>query len=190
MSKIFVDFEFTRIHQFTTPVSIGIISEDGNHEFYAEFTDFDKNQVDAWLEQNVFNLLTLTDKPTQFFESEGALTQIKGPVPFVVNTEGGLNDWLTALHYPRITFASFGLAYDFILFRELFKTTKIELPSNLNGFGFDVATLLQMQGFNPNREGVKEQFVNMGSDAKHNALYDAHVARNIYLKIMSEQRTS
>jgi len=66
MSKIFIDFEFTRAHQYTTPISIGIVSEDGEKEFYSEFTDFDENQVDEWLEQNVLNLLSLTEKPTRY----------------------------------------------------------------------------------------------------------------------------
>ena len=110
-------------------------------------------------------------------------------MPFVVNTVGGLNDWLKGLNSPVITLASFGLTYDSVLFRELFKTAKIDVPANCNGYGFDVSTLLQIYGLNPNIEGTKEHFVNMGNNEKHNALYDAHVARNIYLKIINEEFT-
>jgi len=186
VSKIFIDFEFTRMHQYTTPISVGIVSEDGRREFYAEFTDFDKNQIDEWLEQNVLNLLLLTEKPTNYLQSDDIATKAKGSVPFVVNTVGGLNDWIKELNYPVITLASYGLAYDSILFRELFKNAGIDMPPNCNIFGFDISTLLQIYGGDPNIEGAKERYVDMGSDEKHNALYDAHVARNIYLKIINK----
>ena len=44
MTKIFFDTEFTGLHQKTTLISIGLVSEDGR-EFYAELTDYDKSQV-------------------------------------------------------------------------------------------------------------------------------------------------
>jgi len=186
MSNIFVDFEYTRAHQYTTPISVGIVSEDGEKEFYAEFTDFDKNQIDEWLEQNVFNSLTLTDKPEKYFVKEGAITQVKGSVHFIVNSVGGLNDWLKELNYSKIILASYGGSYDYVLFKELFKTAGIDYPPNLNDFGFDVATLFQIHGLNPNIEGEKEKSVDAGSNSKHNALFDAHVARKIYQKITNE----
>ena len=52
--KIFLDTEFTGLHQYTTLISIGIISEFGD-TFYAEFSDYDKNQVDNWIQENVIN---------------------------------------------------------------------------------------------------------------------------------------
>ena len=39
--KIFFDFEFTGLTMKTTPISLGMVTEDG-HKFYAEFTDYDK----------------------------------------------------------------------------------------------------------------------------------------------------
>lgn len=43
--KVFFDTEFTGLHQKTTLISIGLISEDGK-TFYAELTDYDQTQVD------------------------------------------------------------------------------------------------------------------------------------------------
>ena len=60
MTKIFFDTEFTGLHQNTTLVSIGLISEDGK-TFYAEITDYDKSQVDKWLQENVIDKLILND---------------------------------------------------------------------------------------------------------------------------------
>ena len=56
--KIFFDTEFTGLHQNTTLISIGLISECGK-TFYAEFTDYDKSQIDDWLQENVINNLIL-----------------------------------------------------------------------------------------------------------------------------------
>ena len=55
-TKIFFDTEFTGLHQNTTLISIGAIS-DLNDTFYAEFADFDCNQVDEWIRDNVISKL-------------------------------------------------------------------------------------------------------------------------------------
>ena len=52
---LFYDFECTRLHQQTTPMSLGVVTYDGTHEFFAEFTDYDQHQMDEWLEGNVVN---------------------------------------------------------------------------------------------------------------------------------------
>lgn len=55
---LFYDFEMTGLHKNTTPISIGIVSEDGK-KFYAEFLDFDWTQVDDWIRGNVIDNLIL-----------------------------------------------------------------------------------------------------------------------------------
>ena len=52
--KIFFDLEFTGLHKLTTPISIGLVSEDGD-KFYAEFTDYDKFQIDNFLKSEVLS---------------------------------------------------------------------------------------------------------------------------------------
>ena len=61
MTKIFFDTEFTGLHQETTLISFGAISECGK-TFYAEFTDFDYSQIDRWLKLNVIDNLILSDE--------------------------------------------------------------------------------------------------------------------------------
>ena len=56
-TKIFFDTEFTGLHQNTTLISIGLVAETGQ-TFYAELTDYDKNQIDDWLKTNVIDNLT------------------------------------------------------------------------------------------------------------------------------------
>ena len=60
-TKIYFDTEFSGLHQGTTLISIGLISECGK-TFYAELTDYDKSQIDDWLQENVIDNLTLKNK--------------------------------------------------------------------------------------------------------------------------------
>lgn len=57
MTKIYYDSEFTGLHKDTTLISIGLISECGTKTFYAEFLDYDKSQVDDWIQNNVIDNL-------------------------------------------------------------------------------------------------------------------------------------
>lgn len=50
--KVFFDTEFTGLHKNTTLISLGCVDENGR-TFYAEFTDYDKSQVDDWINENV-----------------------------------------------------------------------------------------------------------------------------------------
>lgn len=60
--NIYFDMEFTGLHQNTTPISIGLISECGKYSFYAEFTDFNQSQCDDWINKNVIDNLEYNDK--------------------------------------------------------------------------------------------------------------------------------
>ena len=53
---IFFDMEFTGLHQYTTPISLGMVTEKGD-TFYAEFTNYDINQCDGWIRANVLDKL-------------------------------------------------------------------------------------------------------------------------------------
>jgi len=87
MTKVFFDTEFTGLHQNTTLISIGLISECGK-TFYAELTDYDKSQVDEWLQTNVISKLTLKDEGYQgFYEDLKVLGNME-----LVQTK--LRDWL------------------------------------------------------------------------------------------------
>ena len=55
--KIFMDTEFTGLHQGTSLISIGIVTEDGR-QFYAELNDYDRSQVNEWLYNNVIKNLS------------------------------------------------------------------------------------------------------------------------------------
>ena len=57
--NLFFDMEFTGLRKNTTPISIGIVSESGK-KFYAEFSDYDREQCDEWIKENVINHLMLS----------------------------------------------------------------------------------------------------------------------------------
>lgn len=56
--KVFFDCEFTGLHKETTLISIGLISENGK-SFYAELTDYNSDQCDEWIKNNVIKNLYL-----------------------------------------------------------------------------------------------------------------------------------
>lgn len=56
--KIFFDTEFTGLHKDTTLISIALISENGKY-FYGGLLDYDKDQVDEWIQENVINHMFL-----------------------------------------------------------------------------------------------------------------------------------
>lgn len=59
--NIYFDCEFTGLHRNTTLISIGMVMENG-YTFYAEFNDYDINQCDEWMRENVFNNLLFNKK--------------------------------------------------------------------------------------------------------------------------------
>jgi len=187
VSIVFYDMEFTRKHQLTTPISIGLISSDGTQEFYAEFSDYDTSQVDQWLQANVMNLLTLLEKPDGYFQQSPHLTLVKGGAKHVVCVDGGLNDWLGQWKGP-IIMASFGNHYDWVLFRELFRTVKIKFPLHITEWPIDIASIYMDYGYDPcERDDFKENFLGIEKESKHNALFDAQVARQFYHKLKGQR---
>jgi len=84
-TKIFFDTEFTGLHQNTTLISLGMISECGK-TFYAEFTDYDKSQVDDWIRENVVEKLVLKPHPDTFQNSK--IAHHKDPRGYYVARDG------------------------------------------------------------------------------------------------------
>ena len=109
MTKVFFDTEFTGLHQSTTLISIGLISECGK-TFYAEFTDYDKTQIDDWLTENVINKLMFKD---EIGSGGNALSNFYGNTIFI---KSELSHWLAQfnsikLKYGRIAFLMTGFCF-------------------------------------------------------------------------------
>lgn len=203
---LFFDMEFSGLHQKTTPISIGITPElipDGDPlpYFYAEFTDYDRTQIDPWLEENVIANLKLNrngispyterrklanafvPKPYKnIANSTGYITEVKGDTAYVVDQ---LKQWLDTVHeaYPsKIQMVSDCLAYDWVLFCEMFGSG-MSLPEYMNYIPIDLCSLMVANNIDPDIN--RERFARLDADAdKHNALWDAYVIRACFYNLI------
>ena len=177
--NIYFDTEFTGLHKNTTLISLGMVSEDGK-KFYAEFTDYDKSQVNNWIKENVIANLwlekTMSEGYTQhklnFSVARGNKTLIKL----------ALLDWLK--QFETVELYSDCSHYDMVLFVDIFGNA-FDLPENIcpacYDINQDIAKVLDISGsqaFNVSRE----KFSGIDGD-KHNSLYDAEVIKACYEKI-------
>jgi hypothetical protein len=160
--RIFLDTEFTGLHQNTTLISIGMITEDGR-EFYRELNDYDKSQLDDWLKDN-------------------AISNLEGINP--INTEQlrkDIEDFLSC--YDKVEIWSDCLSYDWVLFNQIWGHA-FNLPKTIYYIPFDICTLFKTRGIDPDIN--REEFSGMiKENKKHNALWDAKVIRACYLKLLT-----
>ncbi|MBK7362752.1 MAG: 3'-5' exoribonuclease [Micavibrio sp.] len=202
-TKIFFDTEFSGLHKNTTLISIGLVSECGK-SFYGEFTDFDKSQIDEWLQKNVIDNLIMTDKITAscgswekwlsektnfanalsftLAEKDMSDFQCIGANPMVRNR---LEKWLA--QFEKIEMWSDCLAYDWVLFNNIWGHA-FAIPKNIYYIPFDICTLFKEKGIDPDIS--REDFISDFSTSedilhgkKHNALYDAYVIRDCHRKL-------
>lgn len=203
-TTIFFDTEFTGLHKDTTLISIGLISECGK-SFYAEFTDFDINQIDNWLNENVIkNLKYFTLDDIAFWKSNSDIDRTKNNIPNIsgrlfdpvylpdgnVSVYGntkGINQqlifWL--MQFKSIEIWSDCLSYDWVLFNNIWGHA-FNIPKNIYYIPFDLCTLMKIKGIDTDvsREDFIKDFAQIEGN-KHNALYDAKVIKACYEKIMS-----
>lgn len=200
-TKLFFDTEFTGLHQKTTLISIGIISECGK-TFYAELIDYDKNQIDEWLQKNVIeNLKFLAPKNDEDFyyvarrNDMNSLgndlfkdysVELQGDVKTV---KKHLEQWLEQFEHVEIW--SDCLSYDWVLFCEIFGHA-FNFPKNVYYIPFDICTLFKLKGLDADicREEFAELINSKGQNEtsdylmKHNALFDAKIIKKCYDKLM------
>lgn len=158
---IFLDTEFADFDD-REPISIGMVSEDGQHVFYAELEDFDRNRCNNFVRSTVWPLLG----------------QIKGAAVKRIDLAVQLRAWFTTL--PR----SVTIACDSQFDREVLDTIiGRPWPTNLAGW-FDLRPLIDSTVF--------DQAVNAYHDQLdrpwHHALYDAHAHRAGWLAWMDKCR--
>lgn len=163
--KVYYDAEFTGLHRNTSLISIGLISESGS-SFYAEFTDYDKEQVDDWLQEHVIdNLLFNNDtkivklKPVEDDEynvsMKGDISEVKDILERWFKHELELTKG-TENECNQIQIYCDCYAYDWMLFNDLMckDGLALNLPDYLYYIPVDLSTYLQMRNIDPdiNRE--------------------------------------
>ena len=180
MTKIFLDSEFTGLHQKTTLISLGLMSDLGN-TFYAEFTDYDKTQVDDCVQKNVINSLVLKNWDVEVdYDPYAQNVTVRGNTK---ENEQPLSHWLDG--FKEIEIWSDCLSYDWVLFNQLFGHA-FNLPKNVYYIPFDICTLFKIKGIDPDIN--REEFCGLSdSKQKHNSLWDAKVIKACYEKLMSDK---
>ena len=168
-----MDTEFTGLHQETTLISLGIVSED-SRRFYAEFTDYNNNQIDSWLKENVIDKLLLTPHGNSKYISEKCnYTEVRGNTDEVIEE---LTRWLG--QFENIEIWSDCLSYDWVLFNQIFGHA-FNIPKNIYYIPFDICTMFKLKGIDPDIS--REKFIKNSIEGnKHNALYDAKVIKACY----------
>lgn len=173
--KLFFDTEFTGLHKDTTLISIGVISEYG-HTFYAELTDYDKDQIDDWLQENVIDNLEYNNFVEDYYNEIGNKYLIKSDTKTISRH---LTAWLK--QFNNVEIWSDCLSYDWVLFNDLFGHA-FNIPKNVYYIPFDICTLFKIKGVDPDIN--REEFAEIDGD-KHNALHDAKVIKACYEKLIS-----
>lgn len=182
--KVFFDTEFTGLHQHTTLISIGMVAEDGCN-FYAEFTDYDRKQVDPWIEKNVIAHLKYSAAPG--VHAAWRLTPDDPGSWRACGTRHNVkNDlWVWLKHIAesgQVEMWGDCLAYDWVLFCELFGGA-LKLPPQVSIYPHDLATLLMLKDLD--LDLGRRTFSGMTGSVQHHALADAEVIRACYDKVMS-----
>lgn len=173
--KVFFDTEFTGLHQNTTLISIGLVSEDGR-TFYAELNDYDISQIDEWLETNVIKNLLFDGG---FRKEDDALSVNMCGSDYQV--KDALQMWLK--QFETVEIWSDCLSYDWVLFNQLWGHA-FEIPKNVYYIPFDICTAFKLKGIDPDISREKYSGLESGKDRKHNALWDAMVIKACYEKLM------
>jgi len=185
MIKLFFDCEFTGLHKNTTLISLGIISENGD-KLYLEFNDYDKTQVDEWIQKNVIDKLWVSRTDNTDQKAKVPDYYFHGNKKEMTNQ---LKKWLSKFGNEEILFISDVCHYDFVLLIDLFGSA-FDLPKNICPACYDInqdicnfynSEMDMRKAFNTNREELLDTTIK-SNIFKHNALWDAEVIKNIYYK--------
>lgn len=179
--KVFFDTEFTGLRKETTLISIGMVSEDGR-TFYAEFTDYDKTQVNDWIVENVIANLKY-DSMWVGVNGDNRHMECVGDGERVCEA---LRKWLS--QFDEVQLVSDVCHYDMVLFADIFGGA-FWIPENVSPCCYDINQDIarrlhcsMMEAFDASREGLLETWVPEVKieGEKHNALYDAQVIGVLY----------
>ena len=185
-TKIFFDCEFTGLHQNTTLISIGMVTDD-NRYFYAELVDYDKSQLNDWLMKNVIANLRYGERLENEYQHGVYIRRVVGDGDDYSLTlqcdktklRRELDKWLA--QFGEVKIISDCLAYDWVLFCEIFGGA-MNLPKNIYYIPFDLSTMFYEKGIDPDID--REKFADFKSKyCKHNSLHDAGVIRECYYKL-------
>jgi hypothetical protein len=168
MNRIYHDSEFTGLHRNSTYISLAFISESGNY-FYAEFTDYDKNQVNDWIQKEVIGHLIHSHGNIEDFSyllKSLASNNHSGVKQYNIEMVGTREDIKKELHHwleteaeildtDQVQIYTDCYAYDWILFVDLLSKddgvnkSAMGMPKFINYIPIDLSTLLWANDIDP-----------------------------------------
>lgn len=179
VTKIYMDTEFTGLQMPTSLISIGLISECGK-TFYAEFIDYNKEQVTPWIQENVIDKLIFKEidvnHPHQCFHFNGNI-KCYGLKWMIAN-------WIKKYlcQFEKVEIYSDCLSYDWVLFNDIFGDA-FSIPENVYYIPFDICTTFKEKGIDPDIS--RELYAKyVGEAQKHNALFDAKIIKACHERLM------
>lgn len=181
--RLFLDAEFTGLHQFSTLISLALVSETGT-AFYAEFTDFEREQLDDWLRDNVVAHTRWLQQGIEgpWAGQEGKLSLCLGDRDFVRER---LAAWLGRFSAAEIWADC--PAWDWVLFCQLFGGA-LGIPKHIHYLPFDLATLFHCRGLPADTPRARFAGMEPGDPTgqPHNALWDARVLKACHGRLWRE----
>lgn len=183
-TKVFLDTEFTGLHQRTSLISIALVTEHGK-AFYAEVLDFDRQQVDPWVQRHVVDHLWFAHT-ADYKQTMSALWKylpmdnVQYIAKEIVGVASDLRQWISDLGYIEI----WGdvPSFDWVLFNDLLGGPLL-MPHNVYYIPFDLATAFRMNGLDPDLS--RRLFSLLADLPEHNALADALMIRSCYRRIIT-----
>jgi hypothetical protein len=178
--RCFIDLEFTGLHQNTTSISIGLVDEN-DATLYCEFSDYNRDQVDEWIQTNVVDNLLLGG--LNFEQFGWVADQLGGTVVYgnKKNIADAVKRWLAK--YDVVEMWGDCVSYDWVVFCELFGGAR-NIPKNVYYLPFDIVNLFKDRGLDPDIN--REEYVGVDSALKHVSLWDAKVIKMCYDKLNSK----
>lgn len=190
--KVFFDTEFTGLHQNTTLISIGLAADTG-HVFYAELPDYDKSQVNDWIQENVIdNLVTVSGDYSSIYGQAIPDLETSKTICLLsverAEVADRLRQWfvdvLESSKADKIEMWGDCLAYDWVLFCELFGGA-LNIPFYIYYTPFDLAVVFRLEWTDPDVN--REEFAQMRyGGRKHNALWDARIIKACYRNLAGD----
>lgn len=198
---IYGDTEFSGLHQHTTLISIGLVSQDGR-TFYAELNDYSSQQINTWLQENVINRLKFQPPKEGEEEHYMASRHHDNPVgndlyaSYSVEMRGNkqqvrkeLLRWLA--QFSSVEWVFDVGHYDFMLLIDLLSGNALDLPIWVSPTYRDLNQKIIQHfkcdsfiAFDFNRERLLQILnIELEDENKHNALYDAKVIKELYQAI-------
>lgn len=196
MKKIFLDTEFTGLHQQSTLISLALVAESGE-EFYAEFTDYNLESTNEltieFLNKYVYPKLGILSP--KFSDNGTYILGTKSEI--AISIEKWLNQFGIIYNekgeiIPNIQIWADCYAWDWVLFCNLFGGA-FTIPPQIHYMTMDFATYLFTKNINHLKKrseiffehNNQAKYIDINGLEEHHALYDARLECYTY-KIISK----